>query len=348
LAGSHPVQDGVSGLTVPADASLAQGSGEELVSVVIPAYNAAATLPDTLASVLAQTYRWIEVVVVDDGSVDATSAIVVATAARDARVRLVRQANTGVAAARNRGIAATGGRLIAFVDADDIWVREKIAKQVAALEAAGETAGLCYTWFDTIDANGMILQPVGRSQHQGAVLAALCENNFVGNGSSLLVRRTALERVSGFDASLHTSGAQGCEDYDLLLRVAEHYDFVLIQEALVGYRVVAGSMSINRPAMVFSHRLVAERVAQRRPDLAPLLIKGRINYTIYLMAGLLLRGRLTAAATLAALTGLPLRRLAPRLAWETALRAWQAAARAVRRWRTTARRFGDAMGADAA
>jgi glycosyltransferase involved in cell wall biosynthesis len=319
-----------------------------LVSVVIPAYNAAATLAETLASVLAQTYRRLEVVVVDDGSADATADIVAAIAARDARVRLVRQANAGASAARNRGIAETSGALVAFVDADDLWAPDKIARQVAALHAAGDGAGLCYTWFVTIDTRGRILQPGARPQHRGAVLPALCTNNFVGNGSSMLVRRTGLDRVGGYDESLHRHGLFGSEDYDLLLRMAEAYEFAVVQDHLVGYRVVAGSLSSDRENMVLSHRLVAERAARRRPDLVPYLLRGRTSYAVYLMVGVLLRGRLRMGVTLARRSGLPLWRLAPPLARELAIRAFQAVVKTARRWSMAARRFGETLGKDAA
>jgi glycosyltransferase involved in cell wall biosynthesis len=331
----------------PADTP-ADSADLPLVSVIIPACNAATTLAETLASVRAQTHRNLEVVVVDDGSVDATAAIVAAAAAQDSRVRLVRQANAGVAAARNRGIAATSGAFVALLDADDLWARDKIARQVAALQAAGDAAGLCYTWFVTIDATGRILKPGARPQHQGAVLAALCADNFVGNGSSMLLRRTALDRVGGFDASLRERGAQGCDDYDLLLRVAEHYDFVLVKEALVGYRVSAGSVSQDRARMLRSWRMVAEHTARRRPDLAAHLIRGRTRYAVYLMVGVLLRGQLRTSVTLARRSGLPLWRLAPPLAGEMAVRVFQAMHKTGRRWLSTAPRFGDTLGEDRA
>jgi glycosyltransferase involved in cell wall biosynthesis len=101
-----------------------------VISVVIPAWNAEATLGETLASVAAQTRPADEVIVVDDGSADATAAI-----ARAAGVRVVSQANAGGAAATNAGTAASGGDLIAFLDSDDVWTPDKLALQMAALAA---------------------------------------------------------------------------------------------------------------------------------------------------------------------------------------------------------------------
>jgi glycosyltransferase involved in cell wall biosynthesis len=308
---------------------------------VIPAYNAAATLPETLESVLAQTCRAIEVVVVDDGSTDATPDIAAESGRRDRRVRLLRQANAGVAVARNRGIAATSGPFVAFVDADDLWAPDKVARQVAALEAAGDGTALCYTWYDIIDAAGAIRQPGRRPTHQGAVLAALCQDNFVGTASSMLIRRPALDRVGGFDASLRARGAQGCEDYDLLLRIAEAYRFALVTDALVGYRTGSGAMSADTAKMLRSWRMVAEQAARRRPELTPLLARGCIDYAVFLILGALRRGRVMEAAGLAAQLGLPPRRLAPPLARAAGLRMVQAAAKLPRRSSAAPRRFAE-------
>ena len=103
----------------------------ELVSVIIPAFNAAEHIRQTLNSVLAQTYQAIEVIVVDDGSADATGAIVEEFVKKDARFQLVRQSNAGVGAARNTAIRKARGKYIAPLDADDFWFPEKLEKQVA-------------------------------------------------------------------------------------------------------------------------------------------------------------------------------------------------------------------------
>ena len=122
-----------------------------LVSVIIPAFNAAANIRQTLNSVLAQTYQEIEVIVVDDGSSDATSAIVEEFVARDPRFQLVRQSNAGVGAARNTAIRKARGKYIAPLDADDFWFPEKLEKQVACIEQCGDETGLVYCWSTLID-----------------------------------------------------------------------------------------------------------------------------------------------------------------------------------------------------
>src|ERR1700742_3676970 len=105
----------------------------DLVTVVIPAFNAAATIDETMASARAQSHGNLEIVVVDDGSTDATARLVQAHAERDSRVRLIRQANGGVSVARNTGLHQARGALLATLEADDLWRPPKLVKQLAAM-----------------------------------------------------------------------------------------------------------------------------------------------------------------------------------------------------------------------
>ena len=122
-----------------------------LVTVIIPVFNGERWISSTLASAAAQTHSMLEILVIDDGSTDGTAAIVEAAASRDDRIRLIRKQNGGVSAARNKGIAEARGELIAPLDADDLWHREKIARQVAAMRSP--EVGLVYCWAVEIDEN---------------------------------------------------------------------------------------------------------------------------------------------------------------------------------------------------
>jgi glycosyltransferase involved in cell wall biosynthesis len=115
-----------------------------LVSVVIPAYNSEGTISSTLESVLEQTYGNLDVVVIDDGSTDATPKNVRAFFS-DPRVRLIQQTNQGVVAARNPGVQETRGEFVAPCDADDLWHPTKIEKQMKVMHAGGEELALVYT-----------------------------------------------------------------------------------------------------------------------------------------------------------------------------------------------------------
>src|SRR5206468_11089124 len=142
------------------------------------------------------------VIVVDDGSRDRSAASVGARASRDRRLRLSRQANRGVAAARNGGIAASRGELIAPLDADDIWDPSKIERQVARMLELGEDTGLVYCWWLWIDSDNVVLDYSPQWRVEGASADALLQVNYVGCASNPLFRRSHLAAVGGYDETL--------------------------------------------------------------------------------------------------------------------------------------------------
>ncbi|HEY0946199.1 MAG TPA: glycosyltransferase [Opitutaceae bacterium] len=244
-----------------------------LVSVVIAAYNATAYLGETLASVAAQRYDALEIIVVDDGSTDATADLVADYARRDLRVRLIRQPNAGVGAARNTGIAAASGRYIAPLDADDLWDADKIGAQVAEMERRGEKAGFAYCWVRTIDGASRPtgLQPTCVAS--GQVFNILLFRNFLHNASVPLFRATALKRVGGYATREEQGGVQGCEDWDLCLRVAEHYDVGVVPRVLVSYRLAGTGMSFNVAGMERSFLWMLDQVRRRNPAISVSLMR---------------------------------------------------------------------------
>jgi glycosyltransferase involved in cell wall biosynthesis len=206
-----------------------------LVSVVIPAFDAQATIEAAVESVLAQTHREVEVVVVDDGSTDATAARV---ARFEPGVQCVRTPNRGVSSARNRGIEATSGPYVAFLDADDVWEPAKLERQVAELEADPE-AGACFTGAWMVDADGRELEYMPARHYDDYCAALLLHSMVVTQGSSsLLVRRDVVDRCGGFDSRFSQSA-----DWDFALRLSLATRLVGVDEPLVRYRSVAGSMS---------------------------------------------------------------------------------------------------------
>jgi glycosyltransferase involved in cell wall biosynthesis len=250
----------------------------DLVSVVIPAYNAASTLDETMRSVRSQTHRALEILVVDDGSTDATRSIAERHAAADRRVLVLSQHNAGVAAARNAGWRRAQSDLVAFVDADDLWAPTKIEQQVRVLRERGPRFGLAYCGSVQIDANGHITQVLTMPSDEGDVLGRIVESNFVGNGSAALIRRQALIDADGFEPSLRAAGAEGCEDFLLYCRIAERYHFACVRESLVGYRNLDGSMSKNRVCMLRSWALVHDEVVARHPEHRDALDRGFVAY----------------------------------------------------------------------
>jgi glycosyltransferase involved in cell wall biosynthesis len=264
------------------------------VSVIVPAYNASATIERTLRSIMVQTYAHLEIIVVDDGSNDHTAAIVERVGREDPRIILLRQPNEGVAAARNLGVAHANGEFIAPIDADDIWHARKIEKQIAVMEKGGDRIGLVYCYSRLIDEHDIVTPQEGRQDKaRGDVYALLILSNFVGNGSSPLIRRTYLQEVGGYDSSLRARGAQGCEDWGVSLSIAERWEIDLVPEYLVGYRIAAGNMSRNHVTMARSWEIVIADAQRGHPELPLKLIRwARGNFYRWLSSGCLGRGQI--------------------------------------------------------
>lgn len=191
--------------------------------MIVPAFDAADTLSETLASA--------------------------AVPSREPRARLLRQSNRGASAARNAGIAAARGEFIAPLDADDIWHPDKLARQLAAI-GAGD--GFAYCWMRDIDIDGLVWRDGPRPNHAGWVYLRMLGDNFVGNGSALLVRRAAALAVGGYDETLRGRGGEGSEDMLFQLRLAEHCTAAVAPAYLVGYRRRSGARSDDPRAMFAS------------------------------------------------------------------------------------------------
>jgi glycosyltransferase involved in cell wall biosynthesis len=253
----------------------------DLVAVVVPVYNGAETINETLLSVRAQTHHALEIIVVDDGSTDDTAAILRQHQNQDCRVRVLHQRNAGVAAARNRAILESTADYIAPIDADDLWRPDKVAKQLQAMRMGGPQVGMCFTWTAAIDAESNIIG-VSRPFPTGDALVGMCKGNVVGNGSAVMIPRPILLNLGGYDPSLRARNAQGCEDWKLYLQIAEHYEIVLIPEILTGYRERSNSMSADICQMMRSYELVAAEFAGRRPEMRQYIDQGEASMARWL------------------------------------------------------------------
>jgi peptidoglycan/xylan/chitin deacetylase (PgdA/CDA1 family)/SAM-dependent methyltransferase len=222
------------------------------ISVIVPAYNCEATLAATLDSLLAQTHREWEAIVVDDGSGDRTAEIAEGYRRRDARVRLHRQANKGVGGARNAGIALAGHPWMFFLDADDTVLPDAFEKLLAATSGhpgADAVLGGCRR----VDAAGRKLrsQIPGHHQDHFAVFARICAIVI----HSCLVKTELVRRAGGFDEALVT-----CEDWDLWQRIARvGARFATIDADVAIYRMSPGTASHDGRRMLHDGLLVIER-----------------------------------------------------------------------------------------
>jgi glycosyltransferase involved in cell wall biosynthesis len=260
---SAPCRDASAGL---ADAGKVEGEvAAPVVSVVIPCYNGARYILATLASVLAQDIAAMEVIVIDDGSRDGSAELV-----RQAypQVRVEVQANAGVAAARNRGIALARGEFIAFVDADDIWLRGKLAAQLAMMAAHPECR-MNYAPWQVWDSD----QPAPSAAELAAVADSAADSaRWAGPSgwiypsllldchvwtSTVLARRSLFDEIGVFDPTLRLG-----EDYDLWLRASRVTPILRLPRPFALYRLHAASITHSRPNGNHRARVIESALAQ--------------------------------------------------------------------------------------
>ena len=231
------------------------------VTVIIPAYNAATFITETLRSVSAQTYRNLDIVVVDDGSTDDTAELVERHGREEPRLRLIRQANAGVATARNVGIEQSTSPLIAPMDSDDLWHPTRIEKHVAALEQNPQ-CGYVYSPFRRVDEAGRILSSHPLFGFSGRVFFRQLIYNMIGNGSGMTIRREAALAVGCYDTRLDKARIQGCEDWLFQSMLARDYEVAQVPEYLIGYRRSPGAMSNDTHRMWRSQIFACELLIQ--------------------------------------------------------------------------------------
>lgn len=208
-----------------------------LTSVIIPTFERRALVREAVLSVLDGQGADLEVVVVDDGSTDGTAAAL--TAEFGAAARVLRTAHRGVAAARNAGVAASRGELVAFLDSDDLWLPGKLAAQVARF-AADPTVAFCHTQEIWLRDGRQVRQRSRHRKPDGMAFLPSLERCLVG-ASTVVLRRSLFERVGGFAEDLEV-----CEDYDFWLRVARDTPLHLVDRPLVVKRDGHGDQLSHR------------------------------------------------------------------------------------------------------
>lgn len=227
------------------------------VSVVMPVYNAAATLAATIASVQAQDLTAFELIAVDDGSRDQSLDILLDLAAHDPRIRVISRSNGGVSSARNLGVETASAPLVAFLDADDLWDRQKLSAHCALHHAQPDlVASYARIAFIATDATGLdgartlsslVANPLG--------LMAVLGENPVCTASNLVVRRDAFLACGGFDAGLGFA-----EDQELVARlVAQSGQVAGLDKVLTGYRLSVMGLSMDLDRMHAGWREVVTR-----------------------------------------------------------------------------------------
>jgi glycosyltransferase involved in cell wall biosynthesis len=228
-----------------------------LISVIIPAYNAAQTILETLSSVQQQTFSNFEIIVINDGSTD--NLLEQLSTIIDSRLNVFSYENGGLSVARNRGINHASGEYIAFLDADDLWAPDKLELQFAALQNSPR-AGVAYSWTYFMDELGQSFHGGQNATVAGNVYADLLVSNFLAHGSNPLIRRAAIDSVGEFN-----SAVSGAADWDYWLRLAAKWEFVVVPKPQIFYRQSSSSMSSKVEFMERCQLDVLEQAFQQAP-----------------------------------------------------------------------------------
>lgn len=258
------------------------------VSVIIPTYQSVQFVQKTIESVLAQTYRDYEVIVVDGGSTDGTREVL---NSYGSRIQVITQNGKGISNARNVGVLASKGEYVAFVDSDDLWLPDKLQFQVKFLDKKPSIVGMIYSDAFLFPEKGIYkFSPLANKRafqigkpHRGKVLRQLFMENFI-PASTVMVRKLCFKRVGLFDESLMV-----CEDIDMWMRIAECFEVDYQDVVLAKIRLHEGSLTKNRERHLLSKIALRDKTVRRMPY----LLKGfdlktidRIYYKMYLLLGI--------------------------------------------------------------
>ncbi|OZC37242.1 hypothetical protein B9Q17_03740 [Marinobacter vinifirmus] len=206
-----------------------------LISVIIPTFNCYSTLRSAIESALSQTYKNIEVIVIDDGSSDETPSII---SSYINSIIYIKQENRGVAEARNVGVRSSNGEWIAFLDADDIWDENKLERQFSKMNDEGNS----WSYTDTRFVGGVNsgrLDSEFTKKHTGSVFNELLTNNFIST-STVLLKKSKFHNAGGFDTTL-----PAIEDWELWVRISSKNAVSYVDQPLTTYRVHKKSTSRN-------------------------------------------------------------------------------------------------------
>jgi len=241
------------------------------VSIIIPTYNRRQLIARSIESVLNQTYRDFELIIVDDGSTDGTGEVVAGF--NDERIRYIRcEENRGEAAARNVGIKAARCDYIAYQDSDDEWLPEKLARQMELLKNASPQFGVIYTGFWKTENHRRIYIPFSWvNQKNGDIHKELLKGNFIGS-PVVLLKKECFDKVGLFDERL-----RNLVDWEMWLRISKYYHFKYIDEPLVVAHYHSDNVSSNHRAFIKALESVLEKYSDEFAGNKKLLAKHYID-----------------------------------------------------------------------
>ena len=251
---------------------------KSLISIIIPTYNRADMLDNSINSVRKQTYKNWELIIVDDASTDRTEDVIRKHMAEDARIRYIKNdTNTGANATRNRGIKESSGEYIAFLDDDDRWDPDKISLQYNYF-MENPVIGVVYCGYRYINLNTEKIVRIESPRYVGDVSVILLRNNFIGS-SVPLFKRECFDIAGQFDEELTS-----CQDWDMWIRIAQVFHFSYINKVLVDITVHGHQISVNLKSKIESrHKLLKKYeylLKKNRPMLAHYCKRLAILYTL--------------------------------------------------------------------
>ncbi len=248
-----------------------------VVSVVVSTYNRQKKLARALLSAINQSLKDIEIIVVDNASTDGTEELV--RQFHDPRVRYIRhEANAGGGAARNTGIRAAGAEYIALLDDDDQWSPQKLEKQIAKMRQAPVQTGLVYVGTEIYDEHKSIVRQVNHPHYRGEVYQQLLLGTILGSVTSVLVKKECFIKSGLFDETLTS-----CQDWDMWLRIAQHFEFDFVDEILARINMHGEQISMDFSAMIPGRTRMVEKhwlEFEQHPDIFVVHLKriGKLHF----------------------------------------------------------------------
>lgn len=248
---------------------------QALVSIIIPVYNGEKYVSEAIKSALAQTYKNIELLLINDGSTD-SSADVIRPYLNDNRIVYIEQQNAGVASARNTAIGVAKGKYIGFLDQDDLWHKNKLEEQVAILEN-DENIALIHSKQDFIDSQGNKINFNWIIGGTGDCFADIFIKNKIAV-LTVLIRKTILDKIGLFNERL-----SGADDYEMWLRVTLRYPIKYIDIPLATYRFHDNNISKNSFKMTILELNTINSIISNYPDIFKKITKNTIRNRLYLL-----------------------------------------------------------------
>lgn len=227
-----------------------------VVSVIIPTFNRSKLLQKAIESVLQQTLKNFELIIVDDGSKDNTKELVLQYGKKDPRIRYFYHKNRGLSASRNRGLKESKGKYIALLDDDDIWLKDKLKKQIEVFKTSDlNKLGVVYSYTYIINEHGRIVNLRKRNFRGDLFTDLLGGQKILGGGSAILIKKEVFQKVGQFDENLRS-----CEDWDMWSRISVYFQFDLVHEPLIKKRVHPQAMSNIRKKMLICRLVVIAKM----------------------------------------------------------------------------------------